>query len=156
MSTVTRIVRASPERVWEVLADGWTYPLFVVGATRMRDVDEEWPEVDSAIHHSVGLWPLVINDSTLVTHVEPGKVLGLRARAWPLGEADIEFRIAPHADGTEVTIEEDIASGPGALIPPPLKGLSLTWRNIETLRRFAFVAENGRAPLASEQTGSWT
>ena len=34
MSTTTRTVSATPEQVWEVLADGWLYPLFVVGASR--------------------------------------------------------------------------------------------------------------------------
>ena len=43
MSTTTRSVSATPEQVWEVLSDGWLYPLFVVGASRMRDVDEAGP-----------------------------------------------------------------------------------------------------------------
>ena len=45
MSTRSRTIKATPERVWSVLADGWLYPLFVVGASRMRDVDEGWPAV---------------------------------------------------------------------------------------------------------------
>ena len=40
MSTTSRTIAATPEQVWSVLADGWLYPLFVVGAARMRDVDE--------------------------------------------------------------------------------------------------------------------
>ena len=34
--TVSRVVQATPEQVWDVLADGWVYPVWVVGATRMR------------------------------------------------------------------------------------------------------------------------
>ena len=45
MSENTRVVAATPDQVWRVLADGWLYPLWVVGATRMRDVDEHWPAV---------------------------------------------------------------------------------------------------------------
>jgi len=33
-----RRIGTSPERVWDVLADGWLYPLWVVGATRMREI----------------------------------------------------------------------------------------------------------------------
>jgi uncharacterized protein YndB with AHSA1/START domain len=145
MSTVTRTINASPERVWEVLADGWLYPGFVVGASRMRDVDAAWPAVGSRVHHSVGLWPALINDDTEVTESRTNQLLALRARGWPLGEADVQFRLTPTGDGsTEVTIEENVASGPGLLVPPPIKGLTITWRNIETLRRLAFIAESRR------------
>lgn len=141
MSTVSRTIRANRERVWEVLADGWAYPLFVVGAARMRAVDDEWPEVGSRIHHSVGLWPALIDDYTEVKDVEPLRRLRLRARGWPLGEAAVEFRLSDKDGGTHVEIEEVVAAGPGRLIPQPFKGLSLTWRNVETLRRLAYVAE---------------
>jgi uncharacterized protein YndB with AHSA1/START domain len=47
MSSVTRIVETTPDRVWEVLSDGWLFPLWVVGAARIRDVEETWPEVGS-------------------------------------------------------------------------------------------------------------
>ena len=73
MSTTTRSVSATPEQVWEVLADGWLYPLFVVGASRMRDVDESWPAVGARLHHSVGTWPLLIDDTTEVLEVEEGQ-----------------------------------------------------------------------------------
>ena len=73
MSTTTRTVSATPEQVWEVLADGWLYPLFVVGASRMRDVDESWPAVGARLHHSVGTWPLLIDDTTEVLEVEEGR-----------------------------------------------------------------------------------
>jgi len=33
-------------------------------------------------------------------------------------------------------------SGPGALIPEPIEGVMMKWRNAETLRRLAYVAEN--------------
>ena len=45
MVTNTRTVNTTPDQVWDVLADGWLYPLWVVGATRMRDVDQDWPAV---------------------------------------------------------------------------------------------------------------
>ncbi len=66
VSTNTRLMDATPEQVWKVLSDGWLYPLWVVGATRMRDVDEGWPAVGTRLHHSVGSWPLMLDDTTEV------------------------------------------------------------------------------------------
>lgn len=142
MSTTTRLIDTTPDRVWDVLADGWLYPLWVVGASRMRNVDESWPAAGSKIHHSVGVWPALIDDHTDVLEADPGRRLVLRARAWPVGEAKVDITLRASGAGTEVTIDEDATSGPGVLIPEPLKGLSLKWRNVETLRRLAFVAEN--------------
>lgn len=141
MTTNTRLVHATPEKVWEVLADGWLYPLWVVGASRMREVDEDWPEVGSRIHHSVGVWPGLINDFSEVTDATPGTSLSLRVRAWPIGEGAVHIRLTPVGTDTEVLIEEDAVSGPGRLVPHPFRGLSLKWRNTEALRRLAYLAE---------------
>ena len=56
------MVRATPADVFAVLADGWLYPSWVVGASRVRGVDGTWPQPGSRIHHSVGVWPLLIDD----------------------------------------------------------------------------------------------
>ena len=141
MSTTTRTVSATPEQVWEVLADGWLYPLFVVGASRMRDVDESWPAVGARLHHSVGTWPLLIDDTTEVLEVEEGRRLLLKARGWPAGEAHVDISVRPDGDATLVTMEEDATAGPGVLVPKPLRDAQLHWRNVEALRRLAFLVE---------------
>ena len=43
-----RTMSCPPESVFAVLADGWLYPSWVVGASRMRDVDPAWPTVEFA------------------------------------------------------------------------------------------------------------
>ena len=144
MSTTSRPISATPEQVWSVLADGWLYPLFVVGASRMRAVDETWPAVGSRLHHSVGTWPLLIDDTTEVLELEEDRRIVLKARGWPAGEARVEISLRPTADATVVTIVENATAGPGALIPKPVQDVQLHLRNTETLRRLAFVAE-GRA-----------
>ena len=141
MSTTTRSVSATPEQVWKVLSDGWLYPLFVVGASRMRDVDESWPAVGARLHHSVGTWPLLIDDTTEVVEVEEGKRVLLLARGWPAGQAHVDISLEPDGDSTVVTITEDATAGPGLLVPKPLRDAQLHWRNVETLRRLAFVVE---------------
>lgn len=140
----TRLVHATPKEVWDVLSDGWVYPVWVVGASRMREVDDHWPEVGSKLHHSVGAWPALIDDNTEVLECVPQHSLTLRARAWPIGEAQVHVRLEPAGVETNVVMQEEPVSGPGALVPPPVRGLSLRWRNSESLRRLAFIAENRR------------
>ena len=146
MSTTTGTIEQDVDTVWSVLSDGWLYPLFVVGASRMRDVDEDWPAVGSCLHHSVGTWPLLIDDTTEVLECQPRSVLRLRARAWPSGAAEVTFRLQSRVATTEVTIEEDAVSGPATLIPPPVRHPMLDWRNRETLRRLALLAERRGTP----------
>ena len=145
MTRNTRVIRTTPDRVWDVLADGWLYPLWVVGATRMRAVDAGWPEVGTKLHHSVGVWPLVLDDNTEVLECDPGRHLRLRARGWPIGEAEVALTLSPSGAGTLVEIDEAAVAGPGKLVPEPVKGASIKVRNIETLRRLAFLAEGRNA-----------
>jgi Polyketide cyclase / dehydrase and lipid transport len=141
VSTNTRLLHATPDQVWAVLADGWLYPLWVVGASRMREVDDNWPEPGARLHHSVGTWPLLIDDTTHVLESTPGVELALRARAWPSGEARVDIHLRPNGTGTEVVIEEDAENGPATLVPKPLRDPALKWRNVESLRRLAYLAE---------------
>jgi uncharacterized protein YndB with AHSA1/START domain len=141
MSITKRVLKTTPDRVWAVLADGWLYPLWVVGASRMREVEDGWPAVGTRIHHSVGAWPLLIDDYTEVLGCEPEHVLELRARAWPTGEAFVRIRLTRLGDETEVTMEEDVTTGPATLVPKPVRTPLLHQRNVETLRRLAFLAE---------------
>ena len=108
---------------------------------RMRRVDPGWPDVGTRIHHSVGLWPLLINDHTEVLEMRTGQFLRLRARAWPVGAAEVAITLTPNGGHTDVRLEEAAVSGPGSLIPPPVEGLSLRLRNAEALRRLANIAE---------------
>jgi len=137
-----RVVEAAPEEVWDVLADGWLYPLWVVGATRLRDVTGGWPAKGAKIHHSVGVWPAVIDDESEVLEVDPGTRLRLRAAVWPFGEATVVLHLHPAGAHTEVVIEEDVSSGPGRLVPELVRRKMLEVRNVETLKRLAYVAEN--------------
>jgi len=145
MATNTRRVRATPEQVWDVLADGWLYPLWVVGASRMREVDDHWPATGAKLHHSVGGWPLLVDDTTEVVDSTPGSMLRLHARSRPAGTAEVTIRLEAVGAETNVVIEEDAISGPGRLVPKLLRTPPLTWRNVEALRRLAYVAERRSA-----------
>jgi hypothetical protein len=142
MTRNSRVIKALPDQIWDVLSDGWVYPTWVVGATRMRDVDKTWPDVGSQLHHSAGVWPLVVSDSTEVLAAQPGHSLKLRARGWPIGEAEVTITLEPQGADTLVEIDEDAVAGPGTLVPEPLRAVAIKIRNVETLRRLAFIAEH--------------
>ncbi len=142
MAEVQRIIGAAPSRVFAVLSDGWSYPLWVVGAAHMRDVDATWPQVGSRIHHSVGAWPLLLEDDTEVVDVQPDRRLELTARAWPTGTARIVITLDAVDGGTRVTMAEDAESGPARLIPRPVRSAMLVPRNREALARLERLAIN--------------
>jgi hypothetical protein len=142
MARTARLFHCAPESVFAVLADGWTYPAWVVGASRMRDVDETWPEPGSRLAHSVGLWPGVLDGTTSVVEWEPPRRAVLTARGWPAGEARVIIEVREHVAGCVVRITEYPVRGPGTLVPRLLAEPAIQVRNRETLLRLAFVAES--------------
>ncbi len=138
-----RELAASPADVFAVLANGWLYPTWVVGASRMRDVDLGWPEPDTQLHHSFGVWPVLINDTTTILRWDPPRQVVLEARGWLLGTARIEIVATPHGTGSEVRVSENPNRGPALLIPKRVRDALIVVRNTETLRRLAFLAEGG-------------
>lgn len=148
MSRNTRVFHCPPESVFAVLASGWLFPGWVVGASRMRTVDADFPHVGAQLHHSFGLWPLVIDDRTTVLEWNPPRRMIIQAAGWPMGEARVRLEVEPHPRGAKVRIHEAAVKGPGTLIPKPLLHAGLWLRNIETLRRLAHMAEAGAAGRA--------
>lgn len=143
MTEVSETVWADPDRIFAVLADGWLYPLWVVGASHMRQVDDSWPAVGTRIHHSVGPWPMQIRHTTSITAVEPGRRLELDAGLWPIGSARVWLILTPIGDNqTRVTMGELFDRGPARLMPMALQSALLRARNTEALRRLADIAEH--------------
>ena len=141
MSVTIREFQCQPEHVFDVLRDGWSYAAWVVGAARIREVDETWPAVGSRLQHSVGVWPMMLGDSTEVEAIGPPRLLQLRARAWPSGEARVRFELESTAGQCRVVITEKVVAGPARLIPNVLENALMHWRNTESLRRLAYLAE---------------
>jgi hypothetical protein len=48
--TVTRDIAATRQRVWDVMANGWTHSGWVLGNSRIRAVDSNWPAPGTRIH----------------------------------------------------------------------------------------------------------
>ncbi len=80
MAATTRRIDAPPEKVFDVLSNGWMYTAWVVGASHIRAVESEWPAEGSRIHHSFGAWPVMLSDETKVEVSERPHRLVLLAR----------------------------------------------------------------------------
>jgi hypothetical protein len=144
MAMVTKQVAAPPSEVWAVLADGWSYASWVVGTAHVREVDDSWPAFGSVLHHTTGVWPLVLQDRTEVIDSAPERQLSLRVRGWPAGEAKVDVTVQPVGSGTQVTIEEQPSEGPGRWLYGPIQDRLMAFRLEEMVRRLAALAE-GRA-----------
>jgi len=143
MTVVERRIEAPIEQVFEAMTDGWLLPVWVVGATHMRDVDSAWPAPGAKVHHQVGAWPFALSDDTEVLEYERPSRFVLQAAAWPFGEARISFRLRPDGPGaTHVEMEEGAVRGPGRWLDNPVQRRVLVARNHETLDRLASIAEN--------------
>ena len=139
--TVTRDVDATPERVWDVLANGWTYSGWVVGNSRTRAVSKKWPAPGTRILHSIGAWPAVINDETVVETCTPQEELVLFARVRPATEALVTLRLSDTAGGCRIAMSETAVSGPLSWLPQALQAAAFAPRNRECLWRLAKIAE---------------
>jgi uncharacterized protein YndB with AHSA1/START domain len=144
MIDVTAEIDAPLEKVWAVLADGWTYSSWVVGASHVRAVDQGWPGFGNRVHHTVGPWPLTLNDTTEVVGVEPGRFIELDARLWPAGAARVRLDLSRIDEGrTKVVMSEQVVRGPAKFLPKPVQAALLIPRNRESLSRLADLASAG-------------
>jgi carbon monoxide dehydrogenase subunit G len=146
MIAVTHQTPARPEQIWAVLADGWTYAAWVVGASRIRAVEGSWPTLGSRIHHSVGTWPLLVSDETVVEACEPERMIRLRAKGKAMGQAVVEITLHDEGDHTRIEMREDATQGLGKLVPHPVRQAMIAPRNTETVTRLALLAERRTEP----------
>ncbi|UCZ88049.1 SRPBCC family protein [Gordonia sp. WA4-43] len=141
MNRVERHTSATPAQVWSVLSNGWLYASWVVGASRIRNVDHTWPQPGSKIYHSAGVWPALLNDETESVESKAG-LLELSAAGWPFGRARIRMTIEKDGDGSLIGMEEFVETPPLRWIPPTIQETVMSPRLNECLKRLAMLAEN--------------
>jgi hypothetical protein len=107
----------------------------------MRAVGADWPAVGAELHHSLGAWPLLIDDVTRVLAADPERELRLRGKGWPAGEVEIHLLLRPQNGGCEIVMREGVVAGPSKLIPKPVRVLMMKRRNREATQRLAYLAE---------------
>ena len=146
-------MNTTPERVFAVLADGWTYSDWVVGTAHIRDVDPDWPAPGTAIHHKAGPWPFSLRDTTVALDCEPPRMLLMAPRLWPLGAARVRLVLTPVGPATtRVQLTENVTAGPLRWLRTKVNDLALHWRNRESLRRLGDLAVH-RASTVREHSG---
>jgi uncharacterized protein YndB with AHSA1/START domain len=140
------VIDATPERVFEVLSDPDSYGYWVVGSSRIRDADADFPAPGSRFHHTQGIGGIGIRDATRVVAADPPRRLVLTVCARPLAVAEVTLDLASVTDGTEVSFRERPLGGfagrlPRLVVDPPTR-----LRNEISLRRLRKLAEaNGRS-----------
>ena len=133
MAQNVRRLACPPQAVFDVLADGWLYPVWVVG--------RRWPRPGGRLHHSVGIWPVYLDDVTESREWDPPRRAVFRAKGWPIGEAVVAIEAKPVGGGCLVHIVEEAVEGPARFIPSIVRRPVLHARNSETLRRLGYIAE---------------
>lgn len=152
-AVVERTVHAPAADVYAVLADGWSYSAWVVGASRVRDVDATWPGEGARIHHSVGAWPVMMDDTTTVIASTQHESVELDVSVWFFGRGRVSLRIEPLGPSScTVVMTEWMTEGALAKVPEPVMDFLLHHRNVESLRRLAAIAEGRGAATGTART----
>jgi uncharacterized protein YndB with AHSA1/START domain len=131
-------------RVFDVLTDVESYPSWLVGAQRIRAVDDSWPQDGTSFHHTVGAGPLRVNDkTTIIDRVEPSE---LRLRAG-IGPSIVRFDLHGSDGSTRVAFSEVPDSGLVRLgwktFGRPLMRLGIWGRNTVSLEQLKDYLESG-------------
>jgi uncharacterized protein YndB with AHSA1/START domain len=134
-------IDASTETVWAVLANPRSYAHWVVGSSQTRRVEGRWPARGSTFHHTQGIGPLGLRDTTQVVHSKRPSRLVLEVRMRPLLIARVELALDPHGEGTWLTIRESPFGGVLGRFAGPLLEPMLAFRDTESLRRLRRLAE---------------
>jgi uncharacterized protein YndB with AHSA1/START domain len=144
MSVNETYVEAPPEAVFEVLSDPFGYGHWVVGSSKIRRADANWPEQGSKFNHIQGFFGIGWPDNTEVVSVTPPRTLVLEARIRPFAVNKVEMRLTPSGNGTKVVMVEYPTGGFARKLPGALTDAGLWLRNVEALRRLRKLAEQGR------------
>jgi polyketide cyclase/dehydrase/lipid transport protein len=142
VSITERIVSAPADRVFAVLADGWSYSDWVVGTAHIRDVDASWPRPGARLHHKAGPWPMSIRDRSESLECEQDRMLLLKVHLWPLGAGEVRITLDPlDEQATRVSMQEQFTDGPLVGVRNKVGDVLLHYRNAEALSRLADLAE---------------
>ena len=144
MSVTETYVNATPDAVFRVLSDPCSYAHWVVGASRTRKADSEWPRPGTRFHHTQGFFGIGVPDNTEVLSANPPRKLVLEARIRPFAVNKVEMHLRARGGGTLVKMVEYPTGGLARLVPRRVTDLALHLRNVESLRRLRKMAEEGR------------
>jgi uncharacterized protein YndB with AHSA1/START domain len=151
MARNSLVVPATPDAVFDVLDDACAYPRWVLGARRIRRVDESWPAVGSRFHHALGTAAGELHDSSKILERDRPNRIVLEVRFRPTGVARVEIGVAPAGTDSVITIDETPTQGPVSWLPRIITDPGLALRNAISLRRLRHEIE-----LQSKKIGTDT
>jgi uncharacterized protein YndB with AHSA1/START domain len=107
------LIEATPNQVFDVLVDPQAFVRWVVGAKEIREVDESWPAPGTRIHHTIGVGPATLQDTTAIRRIDRPKRLELEVRFRPAGVGTVGIDLEPAYDGrcTRVRLSETFDDG---------------------------------------------
>jgi hypothetical protein len=136
MAVNRRFVPYPPAAVFAVLRDGFSYERWVVGTTKIQDVDPAWPQAGTRLHYQLGRKPARKDDETRALAYQPDQLLELEAVGRPFGTVRIEFWVEAVRGGSLISLTEHPNKGLAKLLMHNRVVDLLIWlRNLETLRR---------------------
>ncbi len=141
MAVRHRLITASPQTVWAVLADGDRYAEWVVGTSDSTPLRGRWPEKGAAITYEVRLGPARLTNETVVRRCEEGTALELEAHAGWLGTARIAIELRPWGEHCLVIVDEHPLRGVGGTLHTVGTEALIQLRHRAMLPRLAKVCE---------------
>lgn len=142
MAVRHRLVQATPQAVWDVLADGDLYVQWVVGPSDSTPEAGHWPQVGATIAYEVRLGPLRLNNESVVRHKVDGSLLEIEAKAGRLGTARISVELRPWGEECLVIVDEHPLRGPGGLLHNAAVEALIQVRHRAMLARLAGLCES--------------
>jgi uncharacterized protein YndB with AHSA1/START domain len=147
MAVIEKVVDVPPERVFAVLADGWTYSDWVVGISHIARVGADWPSAGSAVHYQVGAGQLGLRATITAVAADPPFNLVISPKVWPLGEYLVRIVLDALEGGrTKITFSEELVAGPLHMLRRKTTDGLLYLRGRETVHRLAELAVHRPAP----------
>lgn len=146
MARNTIRIDRSIQQVFDELLVPDNFGEWVVGAKRIRGTSGNWPSVGAEFHHTVGMGPVKLSDTTKIEEMDAPHRLVLDARAFPVGDARVELQLVSDTDGsTQVIMIEHVIGGPAKLIPGPVNERMIHLRNRRSLRRLQRLVRRQRS-----------
>jgi hypothetical protein len=139
-AVVHRVVRAQPQDVAAILADGWLYGAWIAASTGVRAVSSDWPAPGASLAQGMGAWPLAVSSVLTVVHHDPGRLLVVDSTAGSLVSTRIQIEVAGTDEQTSVTMGERFTRPASDRLSHAGAGL-LRLHNSVSLRRLALLAE---------------
>lgn len=141
---VRQRVDAPRDKVFNLLADPTTYPDWLVGAQRIRSVDDTFPEPGSKFDHSVGpSEQATVDDDTAVIEAHGHRKLVLEVHVGPLS-GEVEFDLRKRGDDATEIVMRERPIGAAVMLTPLLRP-ALALRNRQSMRQFAEIAQREAA-----------